>query len=360
LPWRFLVKHVSRGRIMKAAFKSQIASTLAIVSINAVLVTANAGPFDFKAGGADSPVSGSASAAGASDAAPSLEKCDKSFGTIAVVEPQNQVLVSLSQFQLPAPTKLLRLMIQQSNCFDIVERGAAMQNLMQERALAQSGEMQQGQNIGKGQMVAADFIMTPDVQFSESNTGGAALGAVGRAFGGFGAALGAVAGGIKERQASTTLIVSDARSGLQVASAEGSVSKADWGVGGFLGGVGAGAYTSTPQGKVVAAALLDNYNNIVKSVRKLPSLSKSTVSEASKQNAASAPKAGAYASGDVLAPKLAGVDLWSEPAKGKKPLQKLKKSDEMVFMGEEKNGFLKVQSGEAAGWVEALLVRKGQ
>jgi len=31
---------------------------------------------------------------------------------------------------------LLRLMIQQSNCFQIVERGVAMQNLMQERALA--------------------------------------------------------------------------------------------------------------------------------------------------------------------------------------------------------------------------------
>jgi curli biogenesis system outer membrane secretion channel CsgG len=48
-------------------------------------------------------------------------------------------------------------MIQQSNCFQVVERGAAMKYLLQERALAQSGEMQQGQNIGKGQLVAADF-----------------------------------------------------------------------------------------------------------------------------------------------------------------------------------------------------------
>ncbi len=52
-------------------------------------------------------------------------------------------------------------MIQQSNCFQVVERGAGMQNMMPERALAAGGQMQAGCNIGRGQMVAADFIVTP-------------------------------------------------------------------------------------------------------------------------------------------------------------------------------------------------------
>jgi len=42
---------------------------------------------------------------------------------------------------------LLRLMIQQSNCFQIVERGLAMQNIMQERQLAQSGQLNRAQML---------------------------------------------------------------------------------------------------------------------------------------------------------------------------------------------------------------------
>jgi curli biogenesis system outer membrane secretion channel CsgG len=41
------------------------------------------------------------------------------------------------------PDGLIRMMIQQSNCFIVVERGAGMQNMMQERALADSGQLQQ-------------------------------------------------------------------------------------------------------------------------------------------------------------------------------------------------------------------------
>ena len=38
--------------------------------------------------------------------------------------------------------------------------GMGMQNIQQERALAASGEMQADANMGKGQMKAADFVMT--------------------------------------------------------------------------------------------------------------------------------------------------------------------------------------------------------
>ena len=319
------------------------------------------GFLDYEAGGADAPVSGAVSADGASDAAPSLEKCKKPFGAIAVIEPQDFVMMSLQRHNLPAPTQLLRMMIQQSGCFQVVERGMAMQNLMQERALASGGQLQQGQNIGRGQMVAADFLLTPTVQFSESNAGGANVGAaIGSLFGAVGSVVGSVAGGIKNKQAQTSLIVADARSGLQLAAAEGNVEKADFSLGGVFGGSGGGAgasgFSNTAQGKIVAAALLDNYNNIVKSIRNLPQLANSKISNASKQNAQTSIEANAFKAGQVLRPKIAGIQLFANPSKGDS-IAKFNRNSEMIFVGEEQNGFLKVQAPEGEGWVKKMFVK---
>ena len=63
-----------------------------------------------------------------------LEHCDKPMGALAVVEPQNEILIALGRYNLQSPVGLIRMMIQQSNCFIVVERGAGMQNMMQERA----------------------------------------------------------------------------------------------------------------------------------------------------------------------------------------------------------------------------------
>src|SRR5262245_8473926 len=65
-----------------------------------------------------------------------LEHCPKAMAAIAVVEPQDVVLTSLRRYNLSSPVSLIRMMIQQSNCFIVLERGAGMQNMMQERALA--------------------------------------------------------------------------------------------------------------------------------------------------------------------------------------------------------------------------------
>ena len=52
-----------------------------------------------------------------------LEQCDAPKGTIAVSEPQSHVVMALSRYNLPPPTSLLRQYIQNSNCFQVVERG---------------------------------------------------------------------------------------------------------------------------------------------------------------------------------------------------------------------------------------------
>jgi len=222
-------------------------------------------------GGAQSTVSGSAGGASAQGASTQLEKCDESLGTLAVVEDQGAAWYGhLSQYKLGSTVPVLRMMVQQSNCFVVVERGRAMQNMMQERALEDSGEMRKGSSFGKGQMVAADYTMSPSINFSQKGTGGMSglLGAYG---GTLGRAAGAAAGGLKANETSTTLLMIDNRSGVQLAAAEGSAKNYDFKIfGGVFGdgiGGGAGGYTNTPEGKIITAAFLDSYNQLVRAVR---------------------------------------------------------------------------------------------
>lgn len=288
-----------------------------------------------------------------------LEHCDKAMGAVAVVEPQNEVLVALSRYKLSSPVGLIRLMIQQSNCFIVVERGVGMRNMMQERQLAAAGETRQGSNLGGGQMVASDFILTPSVAFSESNAGGVGGAAAGLLGGKFAAA----AGGVKFKEAQTSMLVADSRSGVQVAAAEGSTKKADLRLGGALfgggGGAAAGGYGNTNEGKIIAAAFMDNYNNIVKAVRNDPSLQRSVGSLKQEAAAGGATKAGAvFNEGDVLVPKIANVKLMAEPSDTAKAVATLARADEIVVIGAAKDGYVNVQSASATGWVKIVLVQK--
>ena len=222
-------------------------------------------------GGSQSAVTGSAGGAGAQGASSQLERCDESLGTLAVVEDQGASWYGhLSQYKLGSTVPVLRMMVQQSNCFVVVERGRAMQNMMQERALEKTGEVREGSNFGKGQMVAADYTMSPSINFSQKGTGGVS-GVLGAYGGALGRAAGAAAGGLKSNEASTTLLMIDNRSGVQLAAAEGSAKNYDFKLfGGMFGdgiGGGAGGYTNTPEGKILTAAFLDSYNQLVKAVR---------------------------------------------------------------------------------------------
>lgn len=217
---------------------------------------------------AKTAATGAAGGANAENANSQLEKCSKSLGTIAVVEDQQATwFTTMQSYKLRSTVPVLRMLIQQSNCFVVVERGAAMQNMQQERALQQSGELRSNSNFGKGQMVSADYSLNPSITFSEKGTGG-----VGAAMGLFGGGLlGAVAGGIKFNDASTMLVLVDNRSGVQLSAAEGSSRNTDFnlfgGLFGGLGGAGAGGFTNTPEGKVITAAFIDSFNQMVKALR---------------------------------------------------------------------------------------------
>ncbi|HET6490344.1 MAG TPA: CsgG/HfaB family protein [Syntrophales bacterium] len=219
-------------------------------------------------GGSSTPATGSAGGATSEGASSQLEHCNESLGTMAVVEDNTAPWYrSLAQYNLGSTVPVLRMMVQQSNCFVVVERGRAMNNMIQERALEQSGEMRGGSNFGKGQVVAADYTMSPSITFAQKGTGGAG-GALGGLLGHVGAL---VAGGLKSNEASTTLLLIDNRSGVQLAAAVGSAKNYDFNlVGGMFGSAGAGGvggYTNTPEGKILTAAFMDSYNQLVKAVR---------------------------------------------------------------------------------------------
>lgn len=286
-----------------------------------------------------------------------LERCAKPVGLLAVVEPKNEVIASLQRYQLQSPTTLIRTMAQQSGCFVVVERGRGLQTMQGERDLARSGDLEEGSNVGGGQMKAADYYLTPNVLFSEGNAGGVG-GAVGGMLGK--KTAGVVGGGLKFKEASTTLLMGDIRTGVQVASAEGKARTSDISLAGigFFGtaAAGLGGYTNTNEGKVIAKSFLDNFNKIVVQIRNNPDL-KRDVSGA-RSGAAAARVGASFNEGDVLTPKIDNVKLVAEPTADAAAIATLRKGEELVYMGEEKDGFIRVAASAGEGWVRRALIQK--
>ena len=212
---------------------------------------------------------GSAAGSSSQNVSSALEHCDAPLGTMSVVEDLTSTWYTYlsTEWKLGPTTPVLKLIAQQSNCFVVVERGRAMQNVMQERQLRDSGELREQSNFEKGQMVAADYSINPSITFSNNKAGGIG-GAIGGMFGTVGALVGS---SLNFKEASTLLTLIDNRSSVQLAAAEGSAKNVDFGaIGGLLGGGvagGLGGYTNTAEGKVIVAAFTDSYNNLVRSLR---------------------------------------------------------------------------------------------
>ncbi len=204
-----------------------------------------------------------------------IPRCTKRLGTVAIVEPDNQWW---REFNLGSPEAILRVFVQKSGCFTLVNRGRSMQSRAMERALADQGELQDNSNLGRGQVRAADYFLQPDIVSSNRNSGGNALGGV---VGGLlGGRLGRVAGGINTRrsEANVTLSIVNARTTEEEALTEGFARKSDlsfnasgalWGSGGF-GGAGGGGYENTEIGQVIVLAYLDAYTRLVTELGGLP------------------------------------------------------------------------------------------
>jgi curli biogenesis system outer membrane secretion channel CsgG len=207
--------------------------------------------------GGDDPIAkGAAGGQQAVDAAERLERCAEPLGTVGFAEAPDDPYVPIVQ-----------MLVQQSNCFIVVERGRAYNQIDLERQLKEAGLTRQAGTANR-KLLAADYTMVPSVTFAEPSGFGLSTG-FGGLFGRRGNNVDTSAQ-VQALGASTTLRLIDNASGAQIVAAQGSAKNYNLGAGvGILGGLVAGvnAYASTPQGKIVAAAFLDAYNKLVQAAR---------------------------------------------------------------------------------------------
>ncbi|SDP54643.1 hypothetical protein SAMN04489708_115128, partial [Paracidovorax cattleyae] len=155
---------------------SQKTFTLLAAALSAALL-AGCETTNMRMGSAESKTVATGAAAGESSANANtqLERCASPLGTVSLVENQDAGWYTIlrNEYRLPPTSNLLRLLIQQSNCFVVVERSVTGMGAMnRERALMQSGEMRGGSSFGQGQMVASDYGLSPEIVFSNSDSGG--------------------------------------------------------------------------------------------------------------------------------------------------------------------------------------------
>ena len=66
-----------------------------------------------------------------------------------------------------------------------------------------------------------------------------------------------------------------------------------------------------------------------------------------------------FATGDVLAPKINKLKVFADPSKESSTVSELNKENDIIFMGEEANGFYYITTDEGSeGWVQKILVSK--
>ncbi|CAM3336781.1 CsgG/HfaB family protein [Asticcacaulis taihuensis] len=193
-----------------------------------------------------------------------LPHCSAKLGTISVVNGDDPS--GWTNNSLAAPQKLLKVIVQKSGCFSLVDRGAGMDAAQRERDIGGSLGLQHGSNMGKGQIKAADFVLVAEVGSADSNTGGG--GAAGLLGGLVGGRAGAIVGGFrtKKSEADVVLSLTDVRTS-ESNSFEGHAAKNDlsWGAGGGIGFGGAvgGGYEDTDIGKIVTQAFIVAYAEMV-------------------------------------------------------------------------------------------------
>jgi len=198
-----------------------------------------------------------------------IPRCSQSLGNLAVEEPQRNWW---GELKLGSPEALIKVFVQQSGCFALVDRGAGLAAAQRERALASGGDLRQGSNVGGGQIVAADYVLVPDIisqnaRASGNNLGGALGGLLGNR------TLGAIAGGLSfnSSTADVTLAITNVRTTQVMATIDGHSKKTDIGFGlgggvfgyGGFGAAGATGYNNTEIGQVITLAYLDAYTKLV-------------------------------------------------------------------------------------------------
>lgn len=219
-------------------------------------------------------MSGSAGGSTSAGANPNLERCDQTLGTIAIDDGRNSDWYGRfgSATQVTSIEPLLRLAVQQSNCFVITSIGnqqldERLTNITDQQR--NSGEFRAGSNQQAGQRVAADYFLEPKIIIDNDSVGG-----VGAALGGlFGSrTIAGLAGAMESKASVVTLSLFDIRSSVQISASEGSSTATNYGaaLAGLTGSgnaAGLGGFSRTPEGMATVAAFSDAWNKMIISLK---------------------------------------------------------------------------------------------
>lgn len=234
-------------------------------------VTALAGCKRIDEGKVDVPVSGSAGPNGAQRAAASLVKCEKPVATVALVENPHGYSGSFNQYNLPeSPVMLVRLLLQQSNCFRVVDRRLGLDATRTERDLENEGMTRSDTTIRRRHVIEAQYTVTPSLTFSETDAG-SGIGAILAHIPALSSFAG-MFGNVKFKEAQVGLFLTDNETTEQLAASEGSARATDIGLGSLsVGGVsgGLGGFGRTNEGKLITAAFLHAINQLVPQIDSL-------------------------------------------------------------------------------------------
>ena len=243
------------------------------LSLIAFLALAACKPAGIETGNAGGLTTGAAGQTQSTGETRKVEKCDAPLATLGVVENPNGYTYTTGNGSLPSsPVPLVRLMLQQSGCFRVVDRNLGLKGTKQELDLQESGLTRKNSTVNpRGNVLEAQYVLTPTLVFSEQNAGGGLEGILARI-----PYIGQFAGlveKVKFKEAQVVLTLTDSQTTEQLVSAEGSARATDLGTAGFMigaaGGAGAASWTNTNEGKVISAAFLDSINKLVPHVREL-------------------------------------------------------------------------------------------
>jgi len=195
--------------------------------------------------------------------------CARKLGTVSIADGDDPS--GWTQFSLAPPQKLLKVLVQRSGCFNLVDRGTGLNAAERERAIGGNLGLQRNSNVGQGQVKAADYVLVAEVQAANRNAQGSGVAAgIGGMLGG---PVGGILGGIKSRklEANTVLSLTNVRTTETIAVQDGYAAKNDisfggggglgW-LGGAMGAVG-GGYDNTDIGRIVTMAFIQAYSKMV-------------------------------------------------------------------------------------------------
>lgn len=230
-----------------------------------------------------------------------IPRCERPLGTLTIADGEPGVYDAM---ELQPPQTLLRVVVQRSGCFTLVDRGsAAMDVVERERRLASAGSLRRDSNMGGGQMRAADFILLAEVASENDNASGAGARANARSndreperrsrgggllSGALGLGASVATGGLipptigmrggggmdsRTQEANTVLSIVNVRTTETLAVSQGYAAKRDinWNIsasnafGGFVGG----GYENTEIGRIVGQSFINAYADLVAQVGRM-------------------------------------------------------------------------------------------